>query len=117
MIRYEILENGPFKPSPNVHFHTSLGECAFVSAEGKFESEMYEAGNHESIVWVPPDLLNTGYYTIDVALSTFSPLEVHCLIKGVLGFEVIEDIDKRESEYKNHLPGVVRPKLKWERTK
>lgn len=116
-IKYEILNNQN-RPLPNVHFHTSKGEFAFVSNHASVSTDIFSEGKYKSVVWIPDDLLNTGYYSIDVAMSTFSPsLIVHVWLKGILGIEVIEDISLRKYDYKQEMPGAVRPTLEWETVK
>ena len=113
-INYEVLDNELYNPIPNVHFVTSQGEHAFVSVEGNSKEEVIAAGAYEAVVWIPSHLLNTGFYTIDVALSSLSPSTLHCFLQGALGFEVIENMGERDNDYKQEIPGVVRPKLVWE---
>lgn len=48
------------------------------------------------------------------ALSTMSPVVVHFYEQEAIIFEVIEDINKRNSKYKQHIPGVLRPALNWD---
>lgn len=111
-IIYEVLNNDK-KPIPNIHVFNSMGEYAFVSSDNYYDS-LSAKGIHRSIVWIPKNLLNEGYYAIGIALSTYSPLKVHFFIKDALSFDVYEDINLRNFDYVHKLPGVIRPKLKWE---
>lgn len=113
---YEVLKPG-FAPIPNIFVLTIKGECAFVSSEKKDE-KLSGIGRFKSIMWIPQHLLNEEIYVIGIALSTFTPsVMVHFCAKDALIFEVIEDLDKREADYRHKLPGVVRPKLVWETNK
>lgn len=113
---YEVLKPG-FAPIPNIHVFTIKGEYAFVSSEKKDE-KLSGIGVFKSIIWIPQHLLNEEMYVVGIALSTLTPaVIVHFFEKDALIFEVIEDLDKREVDYRHKLPGVVRPRLIWETSK
>jgi lipopolysaccharide transport system ATP-binding protein len=116
-VSYQIIKGSQYNPLVNIHFHTSKGEFAFVTADSCKDEVGKLDGEYQSTVWIPENLLNVGFYSIDVAVSTVSPVVVHTCLKSVLGIEVIEDVNLRENEYKQEIPGVVRPKLKWETIK
>jgi len=108
---FEIKKSG-MNPVPNIHLYTNKGECAFVSnvdPKGKFSSP----GKYKAVMWIPPHLLNAGTYSAGLALSTLNPTSVHFYEQDALIFDVIEDVNKRATEYKQNIPGVVRPLLEW----
>lgn len=109
---YEVLKEG-YCPIPNIHVNTSKGEHAFVSGEKK-DVKLSAVGVHKTIMWIPPDLLNEGAYSVRVALSTMNPLKIHFAEPEALFFEVIENINNRNTDFNQQIPGVVRPKLDWE---
>ncbi|MCX6312554.1 MAG: ABC transporter ATP-binding protein, partial [Bacteroidetes bacterium] len=108
---YEVLKEG-FCPVPNVHVTTAKGEYAFVSGE-KQEDKLGKPGIYKTVMWIPANLLNEGGYNIRVALTTMIPLKIHFAQAETLTFEVIEDMNKRQSDFAQRIPGVVRPKLDW----
>lgn len=110
-IKYEVLKDG-YCPVPNIHLHTATNVCVFVSA-APTRSDLKKQGVHNTIVWIPANFLNQGTYVVKVALTTMQPMLVHCSLKEALIFEVIEDLSARESEYLQHLPGIIRPTLQW----
>jgi lipopolysaccharide transport system ATP-binding protein len=116
-VSYQVIKKGSFNPLVNIHFHTSKGEYAFVTTDNGKEGHVKSKGNYQSTVWVSKNLLNVGFYNIDVAISTLTPVIVHALLPSVLGVEVIEDVNLRDNDYKQEIPGVVRPKLNWETIK
>ena len=117
-IKYNILKDSQYKPLPNVHFHTSRGDYAFISNHTKAKNNIFSKGKYQSVVWIPKDLLNTNFYLISLAMTTFSAKVImHVWLEGILGIEVIEDINLREDDYRHEMPGVIRPKLSWETIK
>lgn len=116
-INYKILKNSDYKPIPNVHFHTARGEYAFVTAAASDNINNCSKGSYQSIVWIPENLLNIGYFNVDVAISSLSPVIVHCHLLSILSFELIEDVSLRINDYKQEIPGVIRPRLEWETIK
>jgi len=108
---FEIKKNG-MNPIPNIHLFTNKGECAFVSnidPKGTYATQ----GRYKAIMWIPSHLLNAGTYSAGLALSTLNPTNVHFYEQDAIIFDVIEDVNKRVTEYKQTIPGVVRPLLQW----
>jgi lipopolysaccharide transport system ATP-binding protein len=108
---YEVLKEG-YCPLPNIHVYTSKGETAFVSGETQ-DLKFSKVGIYKTTMWIPSNLLNEGTYVIRVALSTMIPLKVHFWDTDTLIFDVIEDLKKRNSEYNQIMPGVLRPQMDW----
>lgn len=98
---------------PNIHIFTNKGEYAFVSSAPVSASPLPK-GLYKAVMWIPPHLLNQGVYSCGLAVSTMAPVVVHFYEQEAIIFEVIEDINKRNSKYKQHIPGVVRPALDWD---
>ena len=113
---YEVLEPGHV-PVPNIHIFTLRGEYAFIS-HAEFDEKLGEVGKHRATMWIPEDLLNEGTYIAGVALSTMRPLKIHFYQQDALTFNVVEDImNSRKLDFNQKIPGVVRPRLKWENKK
>jgi lipopolysaccharide transport system ATP-binding protein len=109
---FELKKNG-LNPVPNIHLFTNKGECAFVSnvdPKGIYSV----SGKYKAIMWIPSHLLNAGTYSAGLALSTLNPTTVHFYEADAIIFDVIEDVNKRMTDYKQSIPGVVRPLLKWQ---
>lgn len=109
---YEVMKEG-FCPVPNIHLYTSKGECAFISCEN-IQAKLSAVGVHKTVMWIPKDLLNEGTYVAGLALSTLSPIKIHFNVREALIFHVIEDLTKREGDFNQRIPGVLKPKLNWE---
>ena len=111
---YLVKEEG-HKLTPNVHVFDSKQEYIFVTGapDEKIKNKSNK-GIQKSIVWIPSHFLNIGTYIIGLALSTMAPVKVHFYAQNILSIDIIENINKRESEYISSMPGVIRPKLIWE---
>jgi lipopolysaccharide transport system ATP-binding protein len=112
---FEILKAG-HQPVPNIHVFSAKGECAFVSAEDGKRGNM-NPGMYKSVMWIPANLLNEGTYIIGIALSTMDPVRAHFFAQEALYFEAIEDINLRQIDYKQAMPGILRPQMSWETTR
>lgn len=110
---YEVKKEG-YHPIPNVHVFTLKDEYVFVVAEPADRVHKRKVGIHKAIVWFPEQLLNAGSYKVNIALSTLKPVIVHFNAIDALIFDVVEDINLRNNDYKQSIPGVVRPLLEWE---
>jgi len=110
---YEILKTG-HAPVPNIHIFTMRGETAFISHD-EFDEKLGAVGKHTATMWIPADLLNDGTYIAGIALSTMRPLKIHFYQQDALMFNVVEDImASRKLDFNQKIPGIVRPRLKWE---
>jgi lipopolysaccharide transport system ATP-binding protein len=109
---YQILEEG-FHPVPNIHIFDKHDEYVFVATAN--QSDSYSTiGTYTSRVKLPPDFLNDSSYTVGVAISTFLPNVIHFYEKEALKFEVLENMERRQIDYRGKMPGVLRPLLEWE---
>lgn len=108
---YKVMTTG-YCPIPNLHLYNEKGDHVFASSETTSES-LAKPGIYRTIMWIPRDLLNDGRYIAGVAASTMLPERIHFYQREALVFDVIEDMNKRPTEYRGSVPGVVRPKLQW----
>jgi hypothetical protein len=45
------------------------------------------------------------------------PEKIHFYEQEALIFDIVEDMDLRNSEYRGSIPGVIRPRLVWQTKK
>jgi len=109
---YKVLDKNTEK-IPNIHLFNGNLERVFISSAESTSINSKKA-NYTATVWIPANLLNTGTYIIGIALSTMSPVQVHFFVQDAIVFEAIEDIQNRNSDYNQEIPGFIRPKLEWE---
>jgi len=112
---YKVKSDG-FQPVPNIYVYNIQGDNVFVAIE-KSHPSLAEKGIYKSILWIPANLLNDGRYIIGIAASTLIPEKVHFYDKEALIFDVVENMEERDSEYRGRIPGIVRPALQWETKK
>jgi len=112
---YQVLLDG-VAPVPNLHLFNQKGDHVFTSAESSDAVEN-KKGVYKTTMWIPPHLLNDGRYVAGIAISTFAPERVHFYEKEAIVFDVIEDMNLRNIEYRGQMPGIVRPMLQWETQK
>jgi hypothetical protein len=48
-----------------------------------------------------------------LGLATQEPEIIHFFDREGLVFDVIENMEKRGIDYRNEIPGTIRPKLEW----
>ncbi|MEK7180188.1 MAG: ABC transporter ATP-binding protein [Patescibacteria group bacterium] len=112
-IVYEVLQKS-FSPTPNIHVFTNREEYAFIS-HADFHEKLDNVGIHKTTAWIPKDLLNDGTYIVGVAISTMMPLKIHLYEREAITFQVVEDIEHtKKMDFNQRIPGVVRPRLKWD---
>ena len=99
------------KAGPNFLLSTQSGTKIFQSLETN--SENIKFGLNKSICWFPKHFFNTESYQLTIALTTHSPVEIHC--QHDIFFDVLESNSKIiRGEYLGEMHGVLRPHLKWE---
>lgn len=100
---------------PNVHFFAPDGACAFVSAPNSLLGVETQPGVHRATVEISANILNEGQYSLDVALTSLDPLEVHVHERDVLAVLMSEGASSRQLReyYAQDIPGAVRPRFEW----
>jgi lipopolysaccharide transport system ATP-binding protein len=112
---YEVKSNG-YKPVPNIHVFNIKGDHVFVSSEIADE-RFSKPGVYKTVMWIPGHLLNDSRYIIGIAASTLMPERIHFYEPEALVFDVLEDMEARDNDYRSKIPGVIRPKLEWQTIK
>jgi lipopolysaccharide transport system ATP-binding protein len=116
---FDVLKGGKILV-PNIHIFNAEGITLFISIDQdeNWHRRPRPVARYTSTCWIPSNFLAEGSLVVDVAITTFAPMDVHCHERSVVGFEVIDSIDggSVRRDYAGHLPGVVRPSLEWETT-
>jgi len=113
-MQYRILKETHLKFVPNFHFYKADGSCVFVS--NATETEILHPGDYMAECYIPGSFLNEGAYFVGLALSSFeSGAKVHFYEQNILSFNVRDPLEGTltRNGYVGAIPGVVRPKLKW----
>ena len=115
-ICYDVLR--PSVLVPNFHFYTGDGTFAFVSHDhnGEWYGRPKSPGRYVSRVEIPDNLLNCGWVTVGIAISSYRPVIVHCHERDALAFQVTENMDEiqKRGGFSGNMPGAVRPLLEWQ---
>ena len=116
---FDVLEDG-YILAPNIHLFDDEGTNVFVSIDQDpdWRRSSRPAGRYCSTAWIPGNFMAEGFFTVRVAVTTFSNMNVHFDEPDVVAFHVIDstDGDSARGDYAGHLPGVVRPILNWTTT-
>jgi lipopolysaccharide transport system ATP-binding protein len=118
-IDYEVLQQR-FAIQPNIHVYNEEGVCVFITNDS-YAVENREArlpGRYRATVALPGNFLSEGMFSVDIALSTHTPLIVHAHERGTLTFQIHDPAegDSTRGTYVGPHPGAVRPLLPWTTT-
>lgn len=119
LLEYTVTENG----------YTIWGGFNLYDAEGRnvfdshsvtleFYRKPHTIGTYQVVAWIPANLLNDGFYGVNVALFNHLRGEMHCHVKNEIAFSVV-DLHSYGSITANgdigtNFPGIIRPLLQWE---
>ena len=113
---YEVLhDTHPFTHGMNLF--NSNGVHIFTSHDNHpYPQETIRAGFYRTCVWIPSNLLQEGEYTVSFACMEYNPFRVlfHAMDLIKLDMEDVVDTDTRNSNYRDNLPGLIRPYLEWQ---
>ncbi len=115
---YEVLRAAkPLVPAIALVAPNDALICWAVDTTPAQAAEAKRVGRYVSTTWFPAHLLNSGQYSVTLAIVTPDPMERHFVIERALSFYSVE---ARDSEYTargpmaRNFPGVIRPRLTWE---
>ena len=114
-LRYRVNKELPYQLVPNFHLYDEFGGRFFISFPETVAPN--SIGEHVVICNFDPFLFNVGRFTLMPALSSYEMLApLHFAMENALRFEVYEslDADPRRHGWGGALPGVTRPRLRWE---
>jgi len=116
-IRYRVLKEG-LPVFAKIKVHDRQGDIAFnaMDTTPHWESSA-TPGVYASTAWIPPNLLNEGTTSIDVAVCTLHAPRLHqrAAWYDAVSFFVVDpaDGDTARGRFTGQLRGVVRPLLDW----
>ncbi len=115
-MEYEVLAAGHVLV-PNYHFYNEEGVCVFVAADADpaWRRRARPAGRFTSTAWIPGNLLAEGTLIVGAAISTMDPVRIHFHERDAVAFQVMDSMegDSARGDFAGHIPGVVRPMLRW----
>jgi len=114
---FDVLEGGK-DLTPNLHVFDQQGVNVFIShdVDPAWRHRPRPEGRYISTAWIPGNFLSEGYFVVGAAITTMAPQNVRLYERDAVAFQVVDstDGDSARGDYAGHLPGVVRPLLRWE---
>ncbi len=117
---YSIKQTVANVAFPNFHLFDERGEYVFCTAASASQLGEYkgELGRFQASCVVPANLLNSGYFTVGVAVTCMDPGTIVSFFeRAAIAFQVIEDLDQTLDEFRHGyvgpVPGPIRPRLNW----
>ncbi len=114
-IEFDVLRSGQVLV-PNFVVTNDEGVCVCHPHDWQadWRDKPRETGRHRRTGWIPGGLLAEGSFTVGVALSSYNPTSAHFYERDAVAFQIVDDHDgSARGGYVGHLPGVVRPVLRW----
>ena len=113
----EVLKGG-YVILPVFHLINDDGIVVFASLDSdkEWRSKQRPSGTYVCTGWIPGNFLSEGNFFITAGTATLNPVVKEFKEQDVIGFNVVDSTegDSARGDWANHLPGVVRPLLKWE---
>jgi homopolymeric O-antigen transport system ATP-binding protein len=118
-MEFLVLQGG-HELTPNYHFFNEHGVNVFVAGDNDPEwlNRPRPKGRFVSKAWIPGNLLAEGTIIVGAAVTTREPEVIHFFVRDSVAFQVIDSVEggSARGNYGGHIPGVVRPILKWDTT-
>ena len=116
-VEYEVLLGG-FEFQVYCHVMNEEGIEAFLSLDNDsiWLQKLRPTGHYVSTMWIPGNLLSEGMYFIGPGIYTLNPQVKRLSVRDAVGVHVVDSMDGNGARVHStwHIPGVVRPLLKWE---
>jgi len=119
-IEYEVLEDIPYF-THSINVFTTSGIHIFTSHDSNpyEKNRIINKGLYSTVVWIPANLLQDGDYLVNVACMRYNPFDILFHEENILKIRYIDSSNNsaRPEEYNLVLPGLIRPKLNWDKRK
>jgi lipopolysaccharide transport system ATP-binding protein len=114
--RFRVLDDAP-PVFAKIKVHDRNGDVAFNAMDTAAQWQDGAPGVYTSTAWIPPNLLNEGTTSVDVAVCTLRLPKLHQRTAwyDAVSFYVWDpgEGDSARGRFANQLRGVVRPLLEW----
>lgn len=115
-LRYSVLRDGAaIMPSIHVFDMSGIPVCSALDTSRDWHGVPRKAGDYETVVRIPPLLLNEGHFSIAVAISTLQPFQNHLYVPEALHLTSFDPLDGSTAAglHRGPLAGYFRPLLQW----
>jgi lipopolysaccharide transport system ATP-binding protein len=113
---YEVLKSG-YILLPHLYLSNEEGVCVFGTQDldPEWRGRPRPAGRYISTVWIPGNLLAEGMVFVDANMNSLEPFIFQYQSRSAVAFMVADSLegDSARGDWTGHMPGVVRPLLKW----
>lgn len=117
---YEVLQTG-ISFTHGINIFNEQGLNIFDSHDNytALRRDRRTKGIYSATVWIPPNLLKDGYFSVGVALFAQQPFHVFIHQLHVVNFTVVDELSERSArgDYAGNYGGLIRPKLEWQAQK
>jgi lipopolysaccharide transport system ATP-binding protein len=116
-IRFRVHRSGP-PVFAKIRIQDRQGDIAFNAMDTAAQAQDSSTpGVYTAVAWIPPNLLNEGTSTVDVAVCTLHAPKLHQRAQRyeAVAFSVFDpgDGDSARGLFTGQMRGVVRPLLEW----
>ena len=115
-MEFEVIKPG-FIMIPRYHFYNDEGLNIFVTFENDpvWQRRPRQRGHYLSTAWIPGNLLSEGMVIVNALIRTTNPGIMNFFERDAVAFHVVDKFveDSARGDFAGHIPGVIRPLLKW----
>jgi lipopolysaccharide transport system ATP-binding protein len=115
-MEYQVIKPG-YTLMPHFTFFDQDDVCVLTSldVDPVWRRRPRPVGHYVSTGWIPGNFLSEGTMMIEVAMRTVEPDILHFSEADAVAFQVVDDMtgDTARGDWRNDIPGAVRPLLDW----
>ena len=117
-LEYIVLEGG-YEISPGFSLHNEEGQWLFSSldTDPNWSRKVRSCGHYLSEAWIPGNLLAEGTMFVGPTIRSNPKDILFVYERDAVAFQITETPGEQitaRMDYSHHLPGLMRPMLKWE---
>jgi lipopolysaccharide transport system ATP-binding protein len=115
-IIFEVFQDGLIV-SPGINVHNEEGDHLFTSHHVDYmvNPSKFSSGIYQASVTIPPHFFAEGVIYFSVALMNYDPFTVYQHEEKIISLSIIDSVDGTSARgiYAGYFPGLLRPKLNW----
>ncbi len=117
-ITFEVFQDGLIV-SPGINVHNEEGDHLFTSHHVDYmvnPASLY-IGTYQASVTIPSHFFAEGVIYFSVALMRYDPFTVYQHEEKIISLSIVDSVDGSSARgiYAGYFPGLIRPKLQWEK--
>jgi lipopolysaccharide transport system ATP-binding protein len=119
-INFEVFQDGLIV-SPGINVHNEEGDHLFTSHHVDYmvNPSPLSLGYYQANVAIPPHFFAEGVIYFSVALMRYDPFIVYQHEEKIISLSIVDSADGSSARgiYAGYFPGLIRPKLNWNKIK